>query len=93
MKLKTQRTIDIWYDLFCFKFDVKQSKQTIVIWAEIHVQVIILHKLSDNNYGRTLNYHYIGLVMLVRKNMDVRKDIDVNELERLSNITLRHKLK
>jgi len=50
-----------------------------------------LHKLSDNNYGikkqNSLNHNYIALVMLVRKNMDV------NELERLSNITLRHKVK
>jgi hypothetical protein len=31
--------------------------------------------------------------MKVKEQLVVRKDIDVNEHERLSNITLRHKLK
>jgi hypothetical protein len=31
--------------------------------------------------------------MKIKEQLVVRKDIDVNEHERLSNITLRHKLK
>jgi hypothetical protein len=37
--------------------------------------------------------HYTETHIKVKKQIVVRKDIDVNEHERLSNITLRHKLK
>jgi len=37
--------------------------------------------------------HYTQTQIKVKKQLVVRKDMDVNEHERLSNITLRHKLK
>ena len=37
--------------------------------------------------------HKIWLFVELRRLLVVRKDIDVNEHERLSNTTLRHKLK
>ena len=36
---------------------------------------------------------YISIQIKVKELLVVRKDMDVNEHERLSNITLRHKLK
>jgi len=35
--------------------------------------------------------HYTRTQIQVKEQLEVRKDIDVNEHERLSNITLRHK--
>ena len=37
--------------------------------------------------------HYTKTQIKVKEQLVVRKDMDVNEHERLSNITLRHKLK
>jgi hypothetical protein len=37
--------------------------------------------------------HYTHTQIKVEEQLVVRKDMDVNEHERLSNITLRHKLK
>ena len=37
--------------------------------------------------------HYTQTQIKVKEQLVVRKDMDVNEHERLSNITLRHKLK
>ena len=37
--------------------------------------------------------YYTQTQIKVKKQLVVRKDMDVNEHERLSNITLRHKLK
>ena len=36
--------------------------------------------------------HYYQTQIKVKEQLVVRKDMDVNELERLSDITLRHKL-
>ena len=39
------------------------------------------------------DYHYTWTKTKVKEHLVVRKDMDVNEHERLSNITLRSKLK
>jgi hypothetical protein len=46
----------------------------------------------DVNEHETIQ-HYTQTQIKVKEQLVVRKDIDVNELERLSNITIRHKLK
>ena len=46
----------------------------------------------DVNEHETIQ-HYIQTQIKVKEQLVVRKDMDLNEHERLSNITLRHKLK
>ena len=46
----------------------------------------------DVNEHETIK-HYTQTQIKVKKQLVVRKYMDVNEHERLSNITLRHKLK
>jgi len=52
---------------------------------------------SKNGYGCKWTWetiqHYTWTKIQVKKYLVVRKDMDVNEHERLSNITLRHKFK
>ena len=53
--------------------------------------------LSKKGYGgkwiwETIQ-HYTETQNKVKKQLVVRKDMEVNEYERLSNITLRHKIK
>ena len=45
----------------------------------------------DVNEHKTIQ-HYTQTQIKVKEQLVVRKDIDVNEHERLTNITLRHKL-
>jgi hypothetical protein len=42
---------------------------------------------------RQTNKHYTKTQIKVNEQLVVRKDMDVNEHDRLTNITLRHKLK
>ena len=52
---------------------------------------------SKKGYGCKLSgetiQHYTQTQTKVKEQLVVRKDMDVNELERLSSITIRHKLK
>jgi len=53
--------------------------------------VVRKDNVDVNEYERL--QHYTQTQIKVKKQLLVRKDMDVNEHERLSNITLRHKLK
>ena len=46
----------------------------------------------DVNEHKTIQ-HYTQAQIKVEEQLVVRKDMDINEHERLSNITLKHKLK
>jgi hypothetical protein len=52
----------------------------------------MLDSLSDLNEHETIQ-HYTWTQIKVKEQLVVRKAMDVNEQERLSNITLGHKLK
>ena len=49
--------------------------------------------MDVNKHEHETIQHYTQTQIKVKKQLVVRKDMDVNEHERLSNITLEHKLK
>ena len=48
--------------------------------------------MDVNTHGKTIQ-HYTQTQIKVKEELVVRNDMDVDEHDRLSNITVRHKLK
>jgi hypothetical protein len=72
---------------------VKDSDGTLLVHLKTFKITIFILEILKKYYKCKYQYWIILTQIKVKEQLVVRKDTDVNEHERLSNITLRHKLK
>ena len=65
-----------------------------VMFFYIHIKhKVVFEDIDVNEHERETIKHYTQIQIKVKEQLVVRKGMDVNKHERLSNITLRYKLK